>query len=994
MIMVMPFTLPAVPSSDGENPSPNENPLVTFVADLGRFGTDLTALARDNALTVAYGRDDEVENLLRALAAPGNLFPAVVGSSRSGKTTIVHHAVNRIVRGECPAALLGKPVFELTPSRLINALGGGEQWRNAIGTFFSALTESGAVLFLRDCHTMLGLGMHNGDGPDLSAVLNDLMQAMHPLVLFEGNTRGMESLFTVRPAIKSLFALIQIQGLTVETAAPLIKRAAEDLEVVHAVHIKQDAIDQVIELAARFQVNDLLPGTALDLLKDTLATSVQSGGDLDAATVLTRFKQRSGLPDFLVSDDVPYDEAGTRALLTQRVYGQNAAVEAILRMIALVRARLNNPLRPMGVFLFLGPTGVGKTELVKALAKFLYGESERILRFNMADYPYDWSALVLFGNPNAVTETDRQGQLSVRLAPQTFSVLLLDEFEKANYSIYQRFLQLFDEGILVNSQGEEINLRNTIIVLTSNLGAAVLNSRKIGFSRPEMPNEAEQVVMRESESYFRPEFINRLDAVSFFKPLSRPVIRQIAKREIADVIARDGIRRLNLSITVDDAVIDLMVERGYDPSFGARYLKRQIERSITYPLARQIARKRIGPGSVVRLIVHEGEIAVNLVEATDTDDGLAPAPRETGGLSARELRTRLDEMNTRIAHLVKQHDIETLRERMNQMMERIAEPDFWQDAREAARQIESMNALTQRVDQTDNLRRLAESCDRALKDAGSARGRSRAASAALHDANRAFAELSRELPLTELLLCLRSDADRAGAFVNIRAIGNTGKAWVGDLARMYAGWAESRGFTSAVLNETPGDGGGVDQITLSVSGYGVYALLKGESGAHRLVFPAEKRPAEKITAWAQIDVHPDLPLTQQQLSDVLKTMRIENTGVRETGVIEERITRRLVITQQHALGVQTLYWRNRLSTDDIEDQVARYLHALGNRVNTPSATLSDDVLVASQVRTYTLYKANSVRDTRTGHSSTQTRRVLAGELDAFLLAFLEMSVGE
>ncbi len=973
-----------------------ESPSAPFIADLTRFGTDLTALARENALTVAYGRDEEVDNVLRALAAPGNLYPAVTGGSRGGKTTIVHHAVNRIVRAECPAALLGKRVYEITPSRLINALGGGENWRGTINAFLGALTESGVVLFLRNCHTMLGMGVYNGNGPDLAAALNDLLQAMHPLMLFEGNTRGMDALFNAHPAFKSMFALIQIEGLTAQAAAPLIKRAAEDLEVVHAVHIKQDAIEQALELAARFQVNDLLPGTALDLLKDALATSVQSGGDLDAATVLRRFKQRSGLPDFLVSDDIPYDETATRALLTQRVYGQDAAVEAILRMIALVRARLNNPLRPMGVFLFLGPTGVGKTELVKALAKFLYGESERIVRFNMADYPYDWSAMVLFGDPNGDTDADRQGQLSVRLAPQTFSVLLLDEFEKANFWIYQRFLQLFDEGILVNGQGEEINLRNTIIVLTSNLGAQALNARKIGFAKPELPGEAEQEVMRESETYFRPEFINRLDAVSFFKPLSRPVIRQIAKREIADVIAREGIQRLSLSITVDDAVIDLMVERGYDPRFGARYLKRQIERSITYPLARQIARKRIGPGGVVRLVVHDGEITVNLVEANNADDAPAPALREADGLSARELRTRLDEMTTRISHLFEHHGIESLRARVDQMMARIAEPDFWHDPREAGRQIESMNTLVQRVDQADNLRRLSEQCERALKNAGAARGRARTAGAALREANRAFAELSRELPLTELLLCLRSDADRASAFVTIRAIGGAAGNWVADLARMYAAWANNRGFTVTVLNEAPGDAGGLDQVTLSVAGYGVYALLKGEAGAHRLIYPAERRPAEKVTAWAQIDVRPDLPLAREALRDLLRSVRIDNTGTRESGVIEERITRKLVITHQHAQGAQTLHWRNRLPVDEVEEHVARFLNALsaGAGASIASATLSDDVLVASQVRTYSLFKANAVRDARTGHSSTQTRKVLAGDLDAFLLAFLEMSVGD
>jgi ATP-dependent Clp protease ATP-binding subunit ClpC len=978
--------------------------LEQFTKELAKFATDLSAQAANGKLPAAYGRDTEIDNLLRALASPGELYPILVGGSRGGKTTIAHHTVNRIAHGECPAALNGKRVFEITPSRLINALGGINGWNSAINDFFTRLHKSGIVLFLRDFHTALGMGVRDGDGTDLSNVLSDLLQGAHPHLLFEASTRGLEQLFTERPSLKSLFAVIQINGLQRDDAVPIIKRATEDLEIVHEVGIAADAQDEALELAARFQVNELLPGSALDMLKDVLATSVESGTAITRETVRKRFKQRSGLPDFLVSDDVAYDEAATRAMLAQRVFGQDAAVEAILRMIALVRARLNNPLRPMGVFLFLGPTGVGKTELVKALAKFLYGESERIARFNMADYSYPYAVFLLFGNPSGDTETQRQGLLSARLSPQPFSVLLLDEFEKADGSIYQRFLQLFDEGVLINGQGEEVNLRNTIIVMTSNLGAQLMN-RQLGFRVHDAIEETEQAVMKESETYFRPEFINRLDAVCFFKPLSRQVIRQIAKREINDVIGREGIKRLSLSISVDDSVIDLMVDRGFDLRFGARYLKRQIERSLTYPLARQIARKRIDTGAAVRLVVRNEEIAVTVMD--DREGAVAGAdsvtlPAHSAAerdelLSAKELRNRLDAIKARVDRVMEQHQIAELKARVAAMMDRIAEPDFWRDNREAAAQIEALNTLSQRVDQAENLAKLYERCALAIKDAPVSRPRGKPRHGALVEANRAYRELEHELPLTETLLCLRSEQDQASAFVTVRAVGDgLAHEWVMDLANMYAAWGKARGFAVTQLDETPAPKG-LQQVLLNIAGYGAYALLKGEAGAHKLTRATPGRTgrgkeSDRAAVWATVDVMPDMPLSAQQVRESLRTLSIESKAVREPGTLSERITRIATLTQ----GNRALQWRNRLSSEELEEQAARYFHALRvvpGSAQSSAAQADADVLIASQVRAYSIYKQQSVRDARTNLTNSQPRKVLAGALDEFLLAYLEMTVG-
>lgn len=994
-------------SSPASGPAADGQQTQDLAARLSAFCTDLSQLALDGKLSVAYGRDAEVEEALRALASPGTLFPMLTGGPRSGKTTVAHHVANRIVRAECPEPLKGLRVYETTPSRLINGLGGLHQWMSEINGLLASLAQSNVVLFLRDFHTALGLGIPPSEsGPDLASALGDLLQSTHPRMLFEARSRGLERMFTEAPALRSLFAPIKVDAMTREAAAAVIRRAAEDLEIVHEVGIGEDACDEALELAARFLLNEALPGSALDMLKDTLTTAGAGNGGaktLTRADVRNRFIQRSGLPEFLVNDDAPYDEESARRFLTQRVFGQEVAVEAVLRMIALVRARLNNPQRPMGVFLFLGPTGVGKTELVKALARFLFGGEERIVRFNMADFNNPWTAVDrMFGDPHGSTELERLGMLSARMAQQTFAVLLLDEFEKAIPDMYQRFLQLFDEGILINGQGEELNLRNTVIVLTSNLGAQLLNPQ-LGFRVGDPVEEAERAIIRESETYFRPEFINRLDAVCFFKPLSRNVIRQIAQREVADVIAREGIARRGLRISVDDSVIDLLVERGYDLRFGARYLKRQIERSITYPLARQIARKRLSDGATVRLIARGGEIAVWVVdegeETGESRSEIRDSISNLQSLPAKELRARLDALGGRIERMLEQHHIAELKARVSAMIERIGQPDFWQHPQEATAQIEAMNLLSQRVDQAENVRRLFEQCDSALKRAAAVRGK--AAVSDLAEANRLYAELARELPLAETMLCLRSEEDQAGAFVTVRAIvaANEDAAlpaeWARDLALMYAEWAKSRDFPVALVNEvTAGDG--VLEATINIAGFGAYALLKGETGSHRLVRQSPKRDGERISVWARVEVLPDTPPVGNAAGD----LRIEHRPLRESGVLTNKLLRQTTITlgkSGEAGGRRTLIWRHALPADEIEGHARRYAPRwllAQQQLAYPAQVDGDEPLkLADQVRTYTLFKQSSVKDMRTGVTSTQPKKVLAGALDEFLIAYLTASLG-
>lgn len=347
-------------------------------------------------------------------------------------------------------------------------------------------------------------------------------------------------------------------------------------------------------------------------------------------------------------------------------------------------------------------------------------------------------------------------------------------------------------------------------------------------------------------------------------------------------------------------------------------------------------------------------------------------------------------MKPRIERMFEQHDITALRERVSAMMDRIGDPDFWRDPQAAAAQIETMNTLSQRVDQAENVSRLWGKCDGAVKHITNTTRRNVINKGALVEANQAYKELARELPLVETMLHLRDEQDQASAFVLVKAVDVDSSPlsadWMRDLTKMYMSWAQTRGFSVAVLNE------GASEVALSIGGFGAYALLKGEAGLHRLVRQAlSKKDGDRISVFARVEVMPDLPSQQ------VRELRLDSKPIRESGEMVDKLTRQCVFATSR--DARPIVWRNALAADELDQQARRFVAAVLAAAQTPSSqttrtenAVDDDglVAIADQVRVYTLYKQQSVRDLRTKRSSTQPKKVLGGALDEFLLAYLEM----
>ena len=951
---------------------------------LASFAENLTNRATSGSHGDTYQRDAEITQVLQALASPLKGRVALIGPARVGKTAVVQGVTARIASGDCPPELRGKTVWALTPTSLPGLSARGN-WRTLLDQLLNRWAAHPEIILYIDeiarAARLPGGGDEDeGNAVDVATVIATALKRLPGQCLVEAEDNAWRRFSESYPDYGQIFLPVRVAAFDLPATRLVVKRVAEDLGILHGIAVGEDAIEQALDLSQRYALEKAQPGKTIDLLRDALAVAgaaaAKTGGELrlSAENVVQRFGQQSGLPRMLLDDSVPFDEGAVLRFFKAHVLGQELAVDAVVQSLSLLRARVHNPLRPMGVFLFLGPTGVGKTELARTLAEYLYGNRDRLARFNMADYASPYQASELFGNPYANDVGARRGQLTNRLAGRMFSVIVLDEFEKAAQNIYQRFLQLFDEGLLINGNDELVNLRNAIFILTSNFGARLIEHGRIGFAVTETVDAREKRVLSETEAYFTPEFMNRMDAVCIFHPLNRSVMADIARREIGDLLQRDGIIRRRFEVDIDDEVIGHVVALGYSPHYGARYLKRQIEKIITYPLAREINARPTAPaGGSIRLYIKHGRVASAFLApasaaAARGEVGAAPA-----AVSLEEMRSALPILAARVEALEEFHGVAAAVAERDAILASMAEVSFWDDAGAARRKLESFQEASSTVDVVSSLR---QALDRLA--AGSA-----AALPPVDTMARAYKFLLAELPRLEYTSWLSGPYDGAGAYLEITAHGKQAatRRWAAELARMYLGWAKQRHLTATVIGEDTSPEGRLMTLVLGISGYGVYGLLSGETGTHRLAQMVKVDGKESLQRLsATVTVLPELT------DDVLPPAELEVKGreINRGGLLLARLTAQVTVRQagtDHHLGLA-----GNLPADDLAVEAKRILQTrlhLQAAQNTPSAAPGE--LVRSYHKNT---KDKGIVDHRTGWRSQKVKQVLEGDIQAALDAYL------
>ncbi len=563
---------------------------------------DLTEEARTGKLAPVFLLDELVNDVAEVLNA--GRFPILYGGPGVGKSSVIYQLVTLSVAGEGPASFENARVVKLSFRRAIACLKKENQLRGDFQELLNALlaSDENIIPFFCDLEVMNDF--------NLQPLLQSFAYQTNRPLMAEGSHASVEAMFENYPELESHFVALKVHEPDLSTARKIVSRWSENQFHSEGIQFSESAQEEALLLTHRFLSRLLMPRKVLDLLNQVKV--VRSDEKTVSETdVITRFHQVHKVPLSLIDPDLPLDLQQVRDQFASVVLGQDSAVEAVVRMIGIIKAGLSDVRRPLGAFLFAGPTGVGKTHVAQKLSQYLLGRSDSMVRLNMADYQADGSAFTLFGNPEEYTVPKRQGLLTQRLQGQSFTVLLLDEFEKCSPLVLDRFMRLIDEGCFINGMGESISCRSTVIIATTNAGAELYRRNMIGFSEGfSSKQEVEQAVHRRLVEYFRFEFLNRFDEIVYFHSLNANDIRSIAACELNLLQDRIGLKRNQLKIEPDRKILDWLAAKGYDPYFGARFLRRTIERYVTPVIADAINSLSLEKGTTLFLTFEEQRVLI------------------------------------------------------------------------------------------------------------------------------------------------------------------------------------------------------------------------------------------------------------------------------------------------------------------------------------------------------------------------------------------------
>ena len=576
---------------------------------LAQFGADLTQLARDGKIDPVIGRDREIDRVIQILSRRKKNNPILIGEAGVGKSAIVEGLALRIARGEVPATIAGKRIFSLDVSALVAGTKFRGEFEERMQQLLDLLRRSrDTIVFIDEIHTIVGAGSTQGS-LDTANILKPA------LARGELQTIGATTLDEYRTDIESDTALerrfqrVLVEPTTPEQTLGILRRIAPDYERHHRVRYSDEALRACVELTGRYVTGRCFPDKAIDALdeagsrahlqRDAATATVEIGEGLVRRVV----SDMTGIPAERVSEDEASRLRSLRDHLARRVVGQQEAVERIARTIRRSRAGLQDENRPIGVFLFVGPTGVGKTLLAKEVSKWLFDEHRGLIRIDMSEYAEKHNVARLIGPPPGYVGYGEGGQLTEAVRRQPYAVVLLDEIEKAHPEVFNTLLQLFDEGRLTDGSGRTVDFRNTIIIMTSNVGSREVARKplRVGYATPSKgaaPDTAPDGEYRRAlERVFAPEFLNRIDDIVIFRTLDAGDVVRIIDLELQGLFTRTG--RLGYKIKVTEGAKRRLASMGYEARYGVRSLRRTLAEQVEEPLSTLILDGKLRTGDTV-----------------------------------------------------------------------------------------------------------------------------------------------------------------------------------------------------------------------------------------------------------------------------------------------------------------------------------------------------------------------------------------------------------
>ena len=636
---------------------------------LAQYGRDLTAMARDGKLDPIIGRETETERVIQILSRRTKNNPCLIGEPGVGKTAVVEGLAERIAEGSVPESLVGRTIVTLDISSMIaGAKYRGEFEERMKAVMAEVAKNPGIILFIDEIHTIIGAGAAEG-AVDAANILKPALARGEIQVIGATTIDEYRAHIEKDAALERRFQSVMVGEPTADEAVKILIGLRDRYESHHKVKITDEAINAAVSLSQRYINDRYLPDKAIDLIDEAASKkriaaqtsppdlrdaedrikairadkeeaiksqdferaaalrdeekkltedceakknewqssktteSLSIGAD-DIADIVTAW---TGIPVKKLADEESSQMLNLGSILQKRIIGQDEAVSAVAKAIRRGRIGLKDPKRPMGSFIFLGPTGVGKTELAKALADVMFGDENAMIRVDMSEYMEKHSTSKLIGSPPGYVGYDEGGQLTEKIRRKPYSVVLFDEIEKAHPDVFNILLQILEDGLLTDAQGRHVDFKNTIIIMTSNVGAAsITEQKKLGFASAldkSDDNEMRRTVNASLRETFKPEFLNRIDEIIIFNKLTSEDIKKIARVMLDEIGER--IESLGVDISFDDALVDSLAREGFDPVYGARPLRRAIQRRIEDSFATAMLEGKISDGDSVKAVLND-----------------------------------------------------------------------------------------------------------------------------------------------------------------------------------------------------------------------------------------------------------------------------------------------------------------------------------------------------------------------------------------------------
>ena len=586
---------------------------------LDRYGRDLTAQAKAGKIAKAIARDKEIRGLARTLARSKKNNPLLLGDAGVGKTAIVEGLAYAIAHGTAPQPLLDKRIVQIEIGNLVAGTSLRGQFEERLIGIVEEIKRSGSViLFIDEIHTIVGAGDTIDSNLDAANILKPALARGEINCIGATTHEEYRRAIAQDPALARRFRTIDVNEPSEADAILILTDQRDRLENHHGVQIPMSTVETAVQLSVRYMPDRRLPDKALDLLDEactrvTIRTlhpddALDQPTDVTPHDVVAVLAEWTGIPINELSVDEKRRLVGLEDSLAARVIGQEKAVRVVAEAIKTARAGLNDPDRPIGAFLFLGPSGVGKTQLARALAEFLFGSEDAMMRLDMSEFHDSHTISRLIGSPPGYKESNRGGQLTDGLRRKPYSVVLLDEVEKAAPEVFDLFLQIFDEGRLSDAHGRPVDARHAVFIMTSNVGTRE-SAKVLGFGSggDDAPEPDFSIHLKQ---FFRPEFLNRLDEIVTFKALNRTTLALILDLQLGEL--RQRLKQQGLALTLEDSALDTILRAGYDPVNGARPLRRAIERLLTRPLSNWILQDRLVSGNTVIADAQDDQVIFTL----------------------------------------------------------------------------------------------------------------------------------------------------------------------------------------------------------------------------------------------------------------------------------------------------------------------------------------------------------------------------------------------